>query len=73
MRTGTVYTETIVHLAPTRFAADAPYQVAIVTLESGERLTVRVAGERVAINDPVVEAESVQTESPEPIPFFRKS
>jgi uncharacterized OB-fold protein len=68
MRTGTVYTETVVHLAPTRFTADAPYQVAIVTLENGERLTARIAGERVAINDPVIEADAI-----EDIPFFRKS
>ena len=31
MGTGVVYTETVVHLAPERFAADVPYQVAIVT------------------------------------------
>jgi uncharacterized OB-fold protein len=73
MRTGTVYTETVVHLAPTRFAADAPYQVAIVTLENGERLTARVAGERVAVDDPVVETKPVETESHADIPFFRKS
>ena len=68
MRTGTVYTETIVHLAPTRFAADVPYQVAIVTLDGGERLTARIEGDRVAIDDSVIEAESRDG-----IPFFRKS
>jgi uncharacterized OB-fold protein len=68
MRTGAVYTETVVHLAPTKFAADVPYQVAIVDLDDGERLTARIAGERVAIGDPVIE-----TESHEAIPFFQKS
>ena len=33
MRTGTVYTETVVHAAPAAFAEDAPYQVAIVKLD----------------------------------------
>jgi uncharacterized OB-fold protein len=68
MRTGTVYTETVVHLAPTRFAGDVPYQVAIVTCEDGGRITARIEGERVAIGDSVVE-----TESRFEIPFFRKS
>ena len=68
MRTGTVYTETVVHLAPTRFAEDVPYQVAIVTLDGGERLTARIEGDRVAIDDSVIEAESRDG-----IPFFRKS
>ncbi len=48
MKSGVVYTETVVHAAPEQFAADAPYQLAIVTLEDGGRLTVRIAGERVA-------------------------
>ena len=68
MRTGTVYTETLVHLAPTKFAADVPYQVAIVDLEDGERLTARISGDRVAIGDLVSE-----TESHHEIPYFRKS
>jgi uncharacterized OB-fold protein len=68
MRAGTVYTETTVHLAPTRFAADAPYQVAIVTLEDGERLTVRIAGDAVAIGDAVTESEPIDG-----IPYYRKS
>jgi uncharacterized OB-fold protein len=66
MRTGTVYTETVVHLAPTKFAADVPYQVAIIDLEGGERLTARISGERVAIGDLVIETESQEA-------FFRKS
>jgi uncharacterized OB-fold protein len=43
-REGVVYTETIVHSPPERYAADAPYQLAIVDLENGERLTVRILG-----------------------------
>jgi uncharacterized OB-fold protein len=67
MRTGIVYTDTIVHLAPERFAADVPYQVIIVKLDDGSRLTARVDGERVAIDDRVVEAEARDG-----IPYFRK-
>ncbi len=67
MRTGTVYTDTIVHLAPERFAADVPYQVVIVTLDTGGRLTARVAGGNVAIDDRVLEVESR-----EGIPVFSK-
>jgi uncharacterized OB-fold protein len=68
MRTGTVYTETVVHLAPERFARDVPYQVIIVVLDSGVKVTARVDGDRVAIDDRVVE-----TDSRDGIPFFRKS
>jgi uncharacterized OB-fold protein len=68
MRTGTVYTETVIHLAPERFTADVPYQVAIVRLDGGGSLTVRIDGERVGIDDRVVEAESRDG-----ISFFRKA
>ena len=51
MRTGRVYTSAVVHLAPERFAADVPYQVVIVALEGGGRVTARIEGERVAIDD----------------------
>ena len=57
MRTGTVYTDTVVYAAPERFAAEAPYQLIIVALDEGGRLTARVDGERVSIGDRVVEAE----------------
>jgi uncharacterized OB-fold protein len=67
MKTGTVYTETVVHAAPEQFAADAPYQLAIVSLDPGGRTTVRVAGERVQIGDAVEFAEDRNG-----IPFFRK-
>jgi uncharacterized OB-fold protein len=62
-----VYTETIVHLAPEAFAADVPYQVVIVTLENGLRTTGRILGDRVAIDDRVE-----QVETREGVPFFRK-
>ena len=68
MRTGVVYTETVVHLAPARFAADAPYQVVIVRFEDGGGVTARVDGERVAIGDRVIEIESRDG-----ISFFRKN
>jgi len=46
MRTGTVYTETVVHLSAEAFAKDVPYQTAIVTLDGGSpaRLTGRILG-----------------------------
>lgn len=68
MRTGTIYTDTIVHLAPERFQADVPYQVVIVTLDTGGRITARIEGGNVAIDDKVIEVESRDG-----IPFFRKS
>ena len=65
---GTVYTETVVHSPPAQFVNDAPYQLVIVTLETGRRLTGRVEGERVAIEDPVELAETRDG-----IPYFRKT
>ena len=53
MKSGIVYTETVVHAAPEQFVADAPYQLAIISLEEGGRLTARVDGERVVIGDRV--------------------
>lgn len=55
---GVVYTETVVHAAPEAFVKDAPYQVAIVALEDGTRVTARIAGVRVAIGDRVAQVES---------------
>jgi uncharacterized OB-fold protein len=68
VKTGVVYTETVVHAAPEQFVADAPYQLVIVTLDGGGRLTGRVAGGRVQIGDAVELAEERNG-----IPFFRKS
>jgi uncharacterized OB-fold protein len=68
MKSGVVYTETVVHAAPEQFVADAPYQLAIVSLQDGGRLTVRIDGDRVAIGDSVVFLEDRNS-----IPFFRKA
>ncbi len=68
MRTGTVYTETVIHAAPEAFVNDVPYQTAIVALDSGGRVTGRVLGERVAIGDRVSEVETRDG-----VPYFSKS
>lgn len=68
MTSGTVYTETVVHAAPEQFVADAPYQLAIVSLAEGSRRTVRILGERVQIGDAVEFAEDRNG-----IAFFRGS
>ncbi|HTS75986.1 MAG TPA: OB-fold domain-containing protein [Bryobacteraceae bacterium] len=64
---GNVYTETVIHAAPEQFVADAPYQLAIITLDHGGRLTGRIDGPRVQIGDAVDFAEYRNG-----IPFFRK-
>ena len=68
MRTGIVYTETVIHLAAEAFAQDVPFQTAIVTLDGGGRVTGRILGERVAIGDRVAEVEQRDR-----VPFFRKT
>jgi len=68
MRTGAVYTETVIYSPPEAFLNEAPYQTAIVTLEGGGRVTGRIEGERVVIGDRVVE-----TEERGGVPFFRKA
>ena len=65
--TGTVYTETVVHSSTEAFAADVPYQTAIVALDSGGRVTGRILGERVQIDDRVS-----RVEFRDGVPFFRK-
>ena len=76
MRTGTVYTETVVHAAPAAFEAEAPYQVAIVKLDGGASVTARIISnqpapgqpaDRVSIGDSVVEVEALHN-----APAFRK-
>ena len=66
--TGVVYTETVVYSAPEAFLKDAPYQLAIVTLEDHTRLTVRVLGEKVTIGDRLSFVEFRDG-----IPYYRKS
>lgn len=65
---GTVYTETVVFSPPEAYVNDVPYQLAIVQLDGGRRLTGRVSGERVAIGDRVRFAEFRNE-----VPFFTKS
>lgn len=64
----TVYTETVVHSAPAAYLSEAPYQIAIVTRDDGSRVTGRVLGARVAIDDRV---ELVETRGG--VPYFRKA
>jgi uncharacterized OB-fold protein len=65
---GRVYTETIVYSAPEAFVKDVPYQIAIVTLEDGRRVTGRILGGEVAVDDAVQLAEERGG-----IPYFRKA
>ncbi len=71
MQRGVVYTETVVFSPPEKFAADAPYQLAILELE-GSRLTVRILGsdasDRVKIGDDVVFVEERDG-----VRYFRKA
>jgi uncharacterized OB-fold protein len=64
---GTVYTETLIYAAPEQFVKDAPYQLTIIALNDGNRLTARIDGDRVAIGDKVDFAEYRDG-----VPFFRK-
>ncbi len=71
-REGIVYTETVVFAPPEQYAADAPYQLAIVDLEQGARTTVRIlagdVNDRVRIGDKVVFAEERNG-----VAYYRKS
>ncbi|HUQ92738.1 MAG TPA: OB-fold domain-containing protein [Bryobacteraceae bacterium] len=53
MTDGVVYTETVVWSAPEQYVLEAPYQIAIVALAEGGRLTARIQGDRVSIGDRV--------------------
>ena len=65
---GTVYTETVVYSPPEAYVNDVPYQLAIVQLENGRRLTGRIDGERAQIGDRVSFVEFRND-----VPFFRKA
>ncbi len=65
---GTVYTETVVHSAPEAWVREAPYQIAIIILEDGKRVTGRILGDRAAIDD---EVELVETR--DGVPYFRRT
>jgi len=64
---GTIYTETVVYSAPEMYVNDAPYQLAIVQLEDGKRVTGRILGDRVGIGDGVRFVE-LRNE----VPYFAK-
>ncbi len=65
--TGIVYTETLIHAAPQQFVSEAPYQLIIVSIDGGSRVTGRVVGVPVVIDDRVeLDHEKAG------IPFFRK-
>ena len=65
---GTVYTETVVFSPPEAYVNDVPYQLAIIQLDSGRRLTGRIDGERAQIGDHVTFFEFRNN-----VPFFRKA
>ena len=68
LTSGTVYTETLVYSPTPQFVNDVPYQLAIIQLASGGRLTARIAGERAAIGDAVEFLEFRDQ-----VPFFQKA
>lgn len=49
----TVYTETVVWSPTEQYANDVPYQLVILELGEGKRLTARILGDRVSIGDTV--------------------
>ena len=76
MKTGTIYTETVIYSAPEAFTKDVPYQTAIVSLDGGGRVTGRILGDRVAIDDRVTEVAMGEAEASSNmtgVPFFRKA
>ena len=64
---GVVYTETVVHSPTPQYLNDVPYQLAIIELESGGKLTGRIDGERASIGDRVAFLEFRDE-----VAFFRK-
>lgn len=67
MGNGTIYTETVVYSPPEQYVNDVPYQLAIVQLEDGKRVTGRIIGERVVIGEDVRFVE-LRNE----VPYFQK-
>jgi uncharacterized OB-fold protein len=64
---GTVYTDTVIFSAPEAFVKDVPYQIAMIDLDEGGRLTARISGDNVAIGDRVEFLEYRNG-----VPFFSK-
>ena len=54
---GTVYSCTMLQAASTPFEKSLPFQIAIIQLEEGPRLTVRIQGEKIKIGDKVKQVE----------------
>jgi hypothetical protein len=50
---GTVYSHTTLHAAAQPFEKDLPFQIAIIQLDGGPRLTARIEGEKAEIGDQV--------------------
>jgi len=50
---GTVYSHTTLHTAAEPFEKDLPFQIALIELDEGPRLTARVDGQAAAIGDAV--------------------
>lgn len=65
---GTVYTETVVYSPPEAYVNDVPYQLAIIQLENGRRLTGRIDGERAHVGDKVTFVDFRNS-----VAFFRKA
>ena len=65
---GIVYTETVVHMPPAAMLDLAPYQLIMVDVADGRRITGRSTGERVAIGDAVE-----LTEEKEGVLIFRRA
>ena len=54
---GTVYSQTTLYAAAEPFEKDLPFQIAIIELAGGLRLTARIRGPKVEIGDSVSEVE----------------
>jgi uncharacterized OB-fold protein len=67
LSSGKVYSETVVHSPAPQFINDVPYQLAIIDLADGRRLTARIDGPTASIGDPVDFIELRDQ-----VPYFRK-
>jgi uncharacterized OB-fold protein len=65
---GTIYTETVVYSPPEAYVNDVPYQLAIIELAPGRRVTGRIEGERGQIGDRVQFSEFRNN-----VPYFSKT
>lgn len=54
---GTIYSETTLYAAAEPFEKELPFQIAIIELAGGVRLTARIRGPKVQIGDTVSEVE----------------